>query len=218
MIQLNGIQHFSYCPRQWALINIEQVWQENEDTAMGHLVHQIADDPFFEEVRGDRIITRAVPISSVQLGFSGIIDVLEYHKETSGIHLKNHTGKWVPFIVEYKKGRPKKNDCDIMQLVAQAMCLEEMYGVQLQKGALYYKTTNQRIAVELTEGLRDRVRSISKEMHSLLDKGITPKAQSGKNCKKCSLQDICWPRLTHHRRSVTAYITRAWEELDEEIT
>lgn len=218
MIQLNGIQHFSYCPRQWALINIEQVWDENEDTAMGQLVHLVADDPYFEEVRGDRIITRAVPISSAQLGFSGIIDVLEYHRGTSGINLKNYSGKWIPYIVEYKKGRPKKSDCDILQLVAQAMCLDEMLGLNLKKSALYYKATNQRVAVDLTDELKDRVISISKEMHSLLDKGITPKAQSGKNCKKCSLQDNCWPRLTHHRRSVAAYIEHAWEELDEEIT
>lgn len=218
MIQLNGIQHFSFCPRQWALINVEQAWQENENTAIGQLVHQVADDPFTEEVRGDRIITRAVPIRSTELGLSGIIDILEYHKAKKGVTLRNHFGIWMPFIVEFKKGRPKKNDCDIMQLTAQAMCLEEMFHINLIKSALYYKASNQKLTIDLTDDLKAKVRGLSSEMHNLLETGITPKAVLGKNCERCSLKEHCWPRLTHHKRSVSAYIEKQWEDLDAEIT
>lgn len=214
ILPLNGIQHFSFCPRQWALITIEQVWEENEDTALGHLVHSIADDSYYEEVRGNRIITRAVPIQSLELGFTGVIDVLEYHRMKDGIRLKKHPGNWMPFIIEFKKGREKKDLCDVMQLTAQVMCLEESMKISIKQSALYYKSTNSRVDVEISDELRNEVRLTSQRMHDLYESGITPPAIEGKHCGKCSLKDLCWPRITTRKRSVDSYIDRAWEGID----
>ncbi len=205
-LQLNGIQHFMFCPRQWALIMIEQVWSENEDTTIGNLVHKLADDRYLEERRKNRIITRAVPIRSYELGLNGIIDVLEFWSSRTGIELKNSTGLWFPKVIEYKKGKPKKNLSDTLQLVAQIMCLEEMYSLEINSGEIYYKQINRRIRVELNETLRDEVRKTSKKMHELYVQGKTPHATVGKNCKRCSIKEMCQPRLTHHKRSVQNYI------------
>lgn len=101
-LMLSGIQHFYFCKRQWALIHIEQQWADNQATMEGNYLHERADDPFFTESRKNIIISRAVPVSSSVLGLSGILDVLEFHKEESGVILPDKDGYWVPQIVEYK--------------------------------------------------------------------------------------------------------------------
>lgn len=212
-LQLNGIQHYVFCPRQWAMITIEQVWEENEDTVIGGLVHAVADDKYYEETRKDKIFTRAVPISSNKLGLNGIIDVLEYRKSKSGIRLENREGYWIPYVVEYKKGKPKKDLSDTLQLVAQVMCLEEMFATRILKSAIYYKQINKRVEIIITDELREKVQFLTSEMQSLYEKGKTPKATIGKNCKRCSLNELCRPRLTHHKRSVSNYIKDSWEEI-----
>lgn len=212
-LQLNGIQHYAFCPRQWALISIEQVWSENADTVLGGFVHKLADDRYFEEKRKDKIITRAVPVLSRELGLTGIIDVLEFHREKNGIVLKNNEGFWQPFVIEYKKGHPKANNSDIAQLVAQVMCLEEMYDIVIKKSSLYYKQTNKRLNIEITDDLKNLVRQFCTEMHTLYEQGKTPKATNGKNCQRCSLKEQCQPRLTHHKRSVSNYIAKQWDDL-----
>ncbi len=212
-LQLNGIQHYVFCPRQWALITIEQVWEENEDTVIGGLVHAIADDKYYEETRKDKLITRAVPISSSKLGVNGIIDVLEYRKSKNGVKLDNREGNWTPYVVEYKKGKPKKDLSDILQLVAQVMCLEEMFNIRIEKSAIYYKQINKRVETIVIDALREKVQLLASEMHHLYENGKTPKATIGKNCKRCSLNELCRPRLTHHKRSVSNYIQSSWEEI-----
>lgn len=217
-LQLNGIQHFVYCPRQWALITLEQVWSENEDTVVGHYFHQIADDAYFVEKRVDRIITRAVPVHSKELGLNGVIDVLEFKRSKQGVRLRSEEGVWMPFVVEYKKGKPKKDLSDKLQLVAQGMCLEEMYSIPIRNGALYYKQTNKREVVTITDELKEKVRQVVGQMREIYESGQTPKAVIGKNCSRCSLKEKCFPRLTHHKRSVVNYIENQWRDIDETIT
>lgn len=89
-LQLNAIQHFAFCKRQWALINLEQVWSENEDTTLGQYVHQNVDDMYFDEKRSDRVIIRSLPIFSNKLKLNGISDLVEFKKSKNGIPIFNY--------------------------------------------------------------------------------------------------------------------------------
>ena len=137
-LMLSGIQHFEFCRRQWALIHIEQQWAENEHTVVGELMHKKAHDPYLTEKRKDVLIARVLPVSSRILGISGECDVVEFHKEDDGIKLHGHRGFYKVYPVEYKKGKPKQSKEDVLQLVAQAMCLEEMFSTEILEGALFY--------------------------------------------------------------------------------
>jgi len=205
-LQINLIQHFAFCKRQWGLIALEQVWAENEDTVLGQFVHRNVDDEFYREKRRDSIFVRSMPISSQKLMLNGIADLVEYRKSKDGISLENYEGKWQPFIVEYKKGKPKKDDCDVLQLTAQVICLEEMTGARIDRSAIYYKSINKRVSVEITHALRERVIECANEMHWFYERKQTPKAERGKNCSRCSLKELCVPRLTTHKKSVQNYI------------
>lgn len=205
-LMLSGIQHFYFCKRQWALIHIEQQWAENQATMEGHYLHEWVDDPFFTESRKSVVISRAVSVSSSVLGLSGILDVLEFHQAESGIQLPNKEGYWVPQIVEYKHGKPKKDLCDQVQLAAQVICLEEKFNCQITQSAFYYHEVNRRQTVVITEELRQFVKTLADEMHRLYQLGETPKAEIRKHCSKCSLYEICMPRLTNRKSSVSHYM------------
>ena len=155
-LMLSGIQHFSFCRRQWALIHIEQQWQENERTAEGELLHQRAHDPYLSEKRKDVLISRGLPVFSRTLGINGVCDVVEFHRADDGTLLHGHRGLFQIYPVEYKRGTPKESEADILQLTAQAMCLEEMMMTEIAEGALYYAQTRRRQSVELTELLRSQ--------------------------------------------------------------
>src|SRR5690606_34549775 len=126
------------CKRQWALIHIEQQWEENVRTIEGQHLHRKADQPFAREKRGDKLIVRAMPAKSNELGITGICDVVEFVKHDSGVAINGADGKYIAYPVEYKRGKPKTNDEDIMQLTAQAVCLEEMLLCDVDTGYLYY--------------------------------------------------------------------------------
>ncbi len=211
-LQINSIQHFAFCKRQWGLITLEQIWSENEDTVLGQFVHRNVDDEYYREKRKDSIIVRSMPISSQKLMLRGIADLVEYRKNKEGNFLDKYHGKWQPFIVEYKKGRPKKNDCDILQLAAQVICLEEMSGALIPSSAIYYKGINKRVLVEITPELREKVIEYANEMHWFFARQKTPKAERGKNCPRCSLKELCMPRLTTHKKSVLNYIEEHMQE------
>lgn len=204
-LMLSGIQHFAYCRRQWALIHIEQQWAENERTVDGHLFHATAHDNEKVEKRGNLLITRGLPVKSAQLGMSGICDMVEFHKSKTGISLFTYEGTWIPYPVEYKKGAPKSNDADELQLCAQAICLEEMFACQIPSGSLFYGESRRRNAVEFTDQLRNKVVDLAREMHDLWEKGYTPKVKSHKGCNACSLKEICVPRLGK-AKTVASYI------------
>lgn len=205
-LMLSGIQHFCFCKRQWALIHLEEIWTENIFTAQGQVIHKKADQPFLKEKRKDLIISRAMPVSSNELGLSGILDTIEFHKSEEGIELKNRKGKWQPIIVEYKRGKKKKYDYDNVQLMAQAICIEEELNINLDYGYIYYDQTDTREKVEFTNELRKLTKESAKMMHEYYEKKYVPKAEYFKNCKLCSIYDECQPRITKKIKNINNYI------------
>lgn len=210
-LQLSGLQHYSFCRRQWALIHIENQWAENYRTVDGNLMHERAHDREFRERRADRIVTRSVSIFSPELGISGQCDVLEYHRSKDGIPLAGQEGLWQPYPVEYKRGEPKESNADALQLCAQAMCLENMLCCEIQEGALYYGQTRRRERVAFTPELRCQVRQLLEEMHALYRRGHTPKAKPSKSCNACSLRELCLPKLSK-KKAVPDYLKAAMED------
>lgn len=212
LLALSGIQHFCFCRRQWALIHVERQWEENLRTAEGHLVHKRVDDPLFTESRGDVIISRSVPLVSYTLGFYGVADVVEYIRSEDGVSLPGREGLWVMRPVEYKRGKPKIDERDEVQLCAQAVCLEEMFGVYVDRGDFYYNEIRRRVPLQLSDELRDKVRLLSEEMHNLFVKGVTPPAETSRKCNLCSLQNVCMPKLTKKNLSVRRYVRKHVKE------
>ena len=212
-LMISGIQHFKFCRRQWALIHIEQQWAENEHTLIGELMHKKAHDPYITEKRKDTIIARALPVSSRSMGVSGECDIVEFHKCEEGIHLHGHRGTYSVYPVEYKKGKPKHSEEDILQLAAQAMCLEEMFSTEISEGALFYGETRRREVVPITDDLRSEVRQMFQEMHQYFARRYTPKVKLGKACSSCSLKDLCLPKLARSG-TVKHYLEQRLEETE----
>jgi CRISPR-associated exonuclease Cas4 len=208
LLPLSGIQHFHFCKRQWGLIHIERQWADDLRTTEGHHIHRKADDPFFNESRGEVVVTRSVPLVSYKLGLRGIADVVEYTLSEDGIDLPGHEGLWQVKPIEYKRGKPKIDARDEVQLCAQAICLEEMFNVQIKKADFFYHEIRRRTSITLTDDLRDLVAALSHEMHDLFRKGTTPPAEAGKPCRSCSLFNICIPNLTKKRIIVDKYISK----------
>lgn len=194
-LMLSGIQHFAFCRRQWALIHIEQQWQENEYTVEGELLHKRAHDPYLTEKRKDVIVSRGLPVFSRTLGISGVCDIVEFHRADEGVPLHGHRGYFTVYPVEYKKGTPKDTEMDILQLTAQAMCLEEMLGAQIPEGAVYYAGIRRRDKIGISEERKEKAARMFVEMHQFYEKKYTPKVKWSKSCNACSLRDICLPRL-----------------------
>ena len=208
LLPLSGIQHFCFCRRQWALIHIERQWHENVLTVEGKLLHNRVDNPFFTEARKGVIITRSMPVASYRLGLYGVCDVVEFTQSPDGVNLYGRDGSFQPAPVEYKRGKPKKNRCDEVQLCAQAICLEEMMSIQITFGYLYYGEIRHRVEIELTDELRQLVSKYSEEMHSYFERGYTPKVKPSKACKSCSLEDICMPGLQEMGLTASKYIQK----------
>lgn len=194
-LMISGIQHFLFCRRQWALIHVEQQWADNADTIIGELMHERVHDPLLREKRNDIRIVRALPVSSKRLGVSGECDAVEFHRAEEGVRLIGHRGYFQLYPIEYKKGKPKAGLEDVMQLVVQTMCLEEMFSTQIEAGALYYGKTRHRECVSMTAQLRTEAEQIIQEMHRYFDKGYTPVVEMSKKCRACSLKHACMPEL-----------------------
>lgn len=204
---LSGLQHFAFCRRQWALIHIEQAWEENVLTVEGNALHELADNPFVREKRGSTIYVRALPVHSATLGITGICDMVEFTENEAGVPLAKEQGRYLPKPIEYKRGKPKNHDADILQLTAQAMCLEEMLAVPVNEAAMYYHEIRKRIPVTITFALREQVRKMLKEMHHYYSRRHTPTVKTGKHCISCSLRNQCLPELDE-RETVNAYMNR----------
>ena len=199
-IPLSALQHFVYCPRQCALIHSERQWAENALTAEGRLLHERVDDGGATR-RGEVTTSRSVAIRSTRLGLSGIADVVE--TRDGG----------VPYPVEYKRGRPKTHRADEVQLCAQAICLEEMLGVDIPEGALYYGKNRRRQVVAFDTALRRYTEDIADQTHTLLRSRRTPPAEyDPRKCGRCSLQDICRPRQPKAARGVANWLAQAIAE------
>lgn len=209
-LMLSGLQHFSFCRRQWALIHLEQLWAENLRTTEGSLLHEKAHEAGGEK-RGDLLILRDLRIFSATLGVSGACDVVEFYADEAGVPLAGREGHWRPYPVEYKRGRAKENDADRLQLCGQALCLEEMLGCPIAAGALFYGETRRREEVLFTPELRAQVKAMLQEMHGYAQRGYTPKVKPGRFCNACSLKELCLPALLR-KPSARAYIQQALQE------
>lgn len=213
-LMLSGIQHFQFCRRQWALIHIEMQWDENEYTVAGELFHDRAHDDQIFEKRGDTLIARGLPVKSEALKIKGICDVVEFHRnDQTGVEIFHQDGKYNVIPVEYKVGQPKENDEDIVQLVAEAMCLEEMLVTSVTTAYLYYGKTRHRTEIAITEEMKEHVEDICKEMHQYYHRGYTPKVRKQKKCRLCSLKDVCLPNLKDYH-SVASYLEEYINEKD----
>lgn len=210
-LQISGLQHFKFCRRQWALIHIENQWKENYRTTDGEIFHEKTHDGSKSESRGDVLILRDIRVFSARLGVSGACDTVEFNRNENGVQIHGRDGLWVPFPIEYKRGRPKTDTEDALQLCCQAMCLEEMLCCEITRGALYYGETRHRQTVEFTSELRQEVERSLAEMHEFYERGYTPKVKPTKACNACSLKDLCVPRLMK-KKSVAEYLQQGMEE------
>ncbi len=208
---LSGIQHYKFCKRQWAIIHIEQQWNENYLTASGRLIHENVHNHEFVEKRKNRLISRAMPIYSHSLGVSGECDAVEFILDDFGIPVKGRKGKYIIYPVEYKRGKPKDSDEDISQLVAQIICLEDMFCTTINRGSLYYDAIKRRVEVEITDVMKDDVRKTFDDMHKLYNNHHTPKVKTSSKCKACSVKDICLPVLCA-KQSASEYIKNILNE------
>ena len=198
LIPLSALQHHLFCPRQCALIHVEQQWAENAATAEGHVAHERVHAVGAEPRRGVRTVT-GMALRSRRLGVAGIADLVELHG--------GPPGGWRPFPVEHKRGRPKAHRADEVQLCAQAMALEEMFGLAIAEGSLFYGQPRRRTAVLFDAGLRALTERVAAETHALLLAERTPRmAYDKKRCDACSLIEICRPRTTGAPRSVTDWL------------
>lgn len=205
LIPLSALQHYLYCPRQCALIHLEQQWAENRQTAEGRLLHDRADTPAVERRHGVRTIT-AMPLSSAELGIAGVADVVEFHTGDSGES---------PYPVEYKRGRPKTHRADEVQLCAQALCLEAMFGIAVGEGALFYGEPRRREVVVFDDGLRTLTLETIRATRAMFVAGQTPLARyEARRCDNCSLLDLCQPRLLARAGGVDAWIRRQFQNED----
>lgn len=214
-LMISGIQHFAFCRRQWALIHIEQAWEENVRTLEGSFLHEKAHCGESEK-RGDLLISRNLPVFSNTLGISGNCDIVEFHRDPKGVTISGRDGLFLPIPVEYKVGKPKEHNADMMQLCAQALCLEEMLLCKIEKGHLYYGDIRRRIDVTFDDELRVEVKSAFEEMHRLFERRYTPKVKPTIRCKLCSLENLCMPKLCQNL-SVDRYIKNTVLNHEEEF-
>ncbi|MBU0910085.1 MAG: CRISPR-associated protein Cas4 [Proteobacteria bacterium] len=205
LLPLSALQHLLFCPRQCALIHIEQAWQENLFTAQGRLMHERVDQSG-RESRKDVRIEYAMPLRCLRLGLIGKADVVEFHLEAGA-------GKrWLPFPVEYKRGKQKKENWDKVQLCAQAICLEEMLGLGVPAGALFYGKNRRRQDVLFSDELRRETEDAALQLHELIAAGRTPAPVYTKRCDSCSFYELCLPRLLEKKRKVESYLDQAYEK------
>jgi CRISPR-associated exonuclease Cas4 len=203
LLPLSALQHLIFCERQCALIHIEQAWAENLFTAEGRIMHERVHEEGSES-RGTIRIEHGVPLRSLRLGLIGKADVVEFHRREGD--------SWQPFPVEYKRGKPKKDDSDRVQLCAQALCLEEMLDVEVSEGALFYGKNRRRAGVVFDDALRKETEETAVRLHELIASGRTPKPVYTKRCDTCSLAGMCLPKTVGKRRSVQRYLSGATRE------
>lgn len=210
LLPISALQHLMFCPRQCALIHLEQAWSENALTAGGRVLHERvhqADDEFHGEV----LVVRSLRLRSLALGLSGIADIVEFRQvgidDPGGTTLPDSPGRWQPYPVEYKRGRKKKNDCDNVQLCAQAMCLEEMLNCQIHEAALFYGKTRRRTVVSLDDRLRTLTRQTALQLHQMIRSAKTPPPQYSAKCDSCSLIEQCMPKQTS-KTNAAAYVRK----------
>jgi CRISPR-associated exonuclease Cas4 len=225
LLPISALSQLLYCERRCALIHIEQVWDENRYTVEGKLLHERVHEQEGES-RGDVRIARGLALRSLRLGLTGKADVVEFHRipqdapifsDPNNRQPKTENRLWRPFPVEYKRGRPKPDDSDRVQLCAQALCLEEMLNTDVPAGALFYGATRHRLDVTLDHDLRQTTEAAAQRLHELIASGTTPKAVAQPKCEKCSLNSLCMPGSTGGR-SAARYIERMLRDMGDPAT
>ena len=209
LLPLSALQHLLFCERQCALIHIEQIWAENLFTAEGKIMHERVHNED-RESRRDIRIEFGMPMRSLRLGLVGKADVVEFHRKTTSPDAGPIV--WGPFPVEYKRGKPKKDNYDKVQICAQALCLEEMLEVEIPKGALFYGQKRRRTDVAFDGLLRKETEEAAMRLQELIASRRTPKPVYMSKCDSCSLVHMCLPKLLGKRRSVKRYLTGAIKE------
>lgn len=210
LLPISALQHLSFCERQWGLMFLEGIWDENPLTVEGAHLHTRAHEPASES-RGDMRIARGLRVRSLRLGLVGVADVVEFHRlrnTNSGSRLIDCEGEWQPVPIEYKHGRPKAGRCDEVQLCAQALCLEEMLGGVVPAGQIFYGKTRRRLDVVFDRALRDETVRLAARLHFLTNETSTPPGRFERKCRSCSLIVQCQPKVTTGR-SASAYLHRA---------
>lgn len=210
-LALSGVQHYVFCPRQWALIHIEGLWAENAHTVLGNIDHERCHDGGIREKRGDILTVRGFRVVSHALKLQGICDVLELRADPDGIEIVGESQRYRPIPIEYKHGKAKLGQEDKAQLCAQAMALEEMLCCDIPTGFLYYVSERHREEVALTQELRDLTRNVAAQMQKTFRTGLTPAPKKKKCCRSCSLKEECIPEL-ETTANVSRYISEAIEE------
>ncbi len=196
-VPISALSHLLYCPRRCALVHVERQWVENRFTAEGRVLHERADSGVGETRRGVRI-ERRVPLRSLRIGVFGFADVVEIREGNR------------PYPVEYKRGRPKPYRADEVQLCAQAICLEEMLGVDIVEGALFHGGARRRKTVAFDPELRALTERVAGEARRLIAEGRTPSpTYAARKCEPCSMNAICRPRQIGDAPSVERWLTAA---------
>lgn len=199
-IMISALQHYVYCPRQCALIHVEDAWNENVFTVRGNILHEKVDTDTYE-TRGTKKTVRGLRIHSFQFGIVGRCDVVEFSaagiSASGGRDLK--TGEEV-MPVEFKSGEPKEDISDRVQLCAQVFCLEEMLNTKITQGTFFYGKIRRRNVVEIDDELRTQTESIISSVREIVSKKIIPLAEYSAKCRNCSLQDICQPKAMNKRK------------------
>ena len=215
LLPISALQHLEFCPRRCALIHLEGLWAENVQTAQGRLLHRRVHEAPSETVGGVRV-ARGLRLASRELGLFGVADVVEFHpvadEAAGGVSLANVSGRWQPFPVEYKRGRRRSELSYLVQLCAQALCIEEMLQATVPAGALYHGKSRRRQEVSFDGELRERTKTRVREFHELIAAGKTPPPEKGPKCKYCSLAGMCLPHLLP-TRSARGYLARTLDEL-----
>ena len=201
MMMLSALQHYTFCPRQFALIHVEQVWADNRFTAEGNILHERVDSGVIEQRKNVRY-ERSVMLKSKRYQLTGKMDLLEIEQTDPPRY----------FPVEYKRGKPKTEDWDRVQLCAQALCIEEMRDIDVLEGAIWYWEVRRREAVEIDEALRASTIEAINGAHDILVRGNTPPpTENVKRCRACSLVDLCEPKAFRKDHSAK-YIRQLYEE------
>ena len=218
LLPLSALQHLVFCERQAALIHVEQVWRDNPLTLEGSHLHKRVDETGpRREIRGDVAVLRGLPLRSLELGLTGRADVVELHRggpsdaragpgkapETAPV--PSLGGFWTPFPIDYKRGKPKSDGSDEVQLCAQAICLEEAFGAAVLEGALFYGREQRRHRVVFGPELRAAVVKAAARLHDIVARGETPRAKKAPKCRRCSLLELCMPEAMT-RRSAARYL------------
>jgi CRISPR-associated exonuclease Cas4 len=228
LLPLSLLQHVVFCPRRAALVHVERIWEENRFTAQGRILHERTHVPGTESRRDVRV-TRALSIRSLQLGLSGKTDVVEFRRVSdsvntglredqlpAGMPLLGTKGLWQPFPIEYKSGKRRHERTYEVQLCGQALCLEEMLGVAVPAGALFYGKTGRRLEMAFDEQLRKETREAATLLHRIVSSGVTPRAQYANKCKKCSLLSLCMPRVIGKKSNVRSYVEAVLKDIYKE--